>query len=895
MSNALDPEVLRGFLEEARSYLPGMDRCLASLRAIPGDQRAAEELHRLSHCVSGASRVIGMSELGEAARVVETLLDPVVLDEQPLDPAALEPMTEGVRRMAQLLADIPEPEAPMELPEPRFDRIPADLLSGFLEEADEHLQITGIQFRELSTRASDRGPVLREIRRSIHTIKGAAAMVGLETFSRLAHRMEDLLDLLYEGRLEYSPDRHELLVATYDTLSDLVRQKGRVGALSHQIRELLQVYDLAVADLEEPSQIEAEPAAGFPMDSAPAPVVETETVDSSRMVRAPLERLDDLVRLVGELFVNRSGFERHLASYAREVEELNLSLQRIRRLTAQFDSEHLELPSGNRLASPMAKGDSAAEFDALEFDRYTQLHLLSRELTETTSDLATATSQLKQLIGSFDSYLSMQGRLTSEVQDKLVRLRMVPLNLLANRLHRTVRVASQKSGKLAELEVEGMTAELDKSVVEQLAAPLDHLLRNAVDHGIELPEVRRAAGKPEQGRVRLRATQEGTEVVIRLSDDGAGVDPEKIRETAASHGFLTESEAAQATRQQLFSLIFEPGFSTSATVSEISGRGVGLDVVKSAVEALKGSVSLESPVGSGAIFTVRMPTTLAITKVLFVEDQQETYALPLAAISQVARLEPSQLEYVSHKPVVRLGSSLLPLLYLSEALNLPRAKSGPVLRQPLLVLRSGNEEFALAVDRISGAREVMVKPLAGIMRRSASIGGATLTGDGNVVLILNPVALSPAFQQSQKVRAGAARAVAVQRRPLNVMIVDDSLSVRRVVANLVKNNGWTPLQAKDGLEALEMLQHIDHKPDVILMDIEMPRMDGFELTATLRSQADYRKTPIVMLTSRAGEKHRSKALSLGATHYLVKPYQEEMLLSILRNSAETGSNTTRVA
>lgn len=891
MSNSLDPEVLRGFLEEARSYLPGIDRCLAGLRAAPGDRPSAEELHRLAHCVSGASRVIGMTELGEAARSVETLLDPVVLEERPLDPATLDPLALGVRLMAEQLAAIPEPEVEPELSEPRLDRIPADLLNGFLEEAEEHLQSTGLQFRELSNRSADRGPVLREIRRSIHTIKGAAAMVGLETFSRLAHRMEDLLDLLYEGHLEYSPDRHELLVATYDVLSDLVRQRGRVGHLSHGIRELLQVYDLAVADLEEHTEVEREPVPSAAAE--PVPVVETEIADSSRMVRAPLERLDELVRLVGELFVNRYGFERHLAAYAREVEELTLSLQRIRRLTTQLDADYLETPSNQRPA--VERGSFAPEFDALEFDRYTQLHLLSRELTETTNDLATATSQLKQLTGSFDSYLGVQGRLTSEVQDKLVRLRMVPLSLLANRLHRTVRVAAQKSGKLAELELDGMTAELDKSVVEQLAAPLDHLLRNAVDHGIEAPDVRRAAGKPERGCVRLRATQEGTEVVIRLSDDGAGVDPARIRETALHLGFLNESEAAQATSQQLFGLIFEPGFSTSATVNEISGRGVGLDVVKGAVEALKGSVSLESPAGSGAAFIVRMPTTLAITKVLFVEDQKETYALPLASISQVARLEPSQLEQVSHKPVVRLGSSLLPLLYLPEALNLPRAKQGPAARQPLLVLRSGNEEFALAVDRITGAREVMVKPLSGIMRRSASISGSTLLGDGSVVLILNPAALAPGFQQIMRARAGATRVVAAQRRPLNVMIVDDSLSVRRVVANLVKNNGWTPLQAKDGLEALEMLQHIDHKPDVILMDIEMPRMDGFELTATLRSQPDYFKTPIVMLTSRAGEKHRNKALSLGATHYLVKPYQEETLLSILRRSAETGSNTTRVA
>jgi chemosensory pili system protein ChpA (sensor histidine kinase/response regulator) len=807
-----------------------------------------------------------------------------------MDESLLELVEAGVLRMERELEQAPRPQAAPAIPEPNLDNIPSDLLSAFLQEADECLQLAGHQMRELEQHTGDRKPVLREFRRGIHTIKGAAGMLGLETLASLAHRMEDLLDLLFEGRLEYSPDRHQLLAFTYDTLCDLVRQKGRVAALAPQVQELLSVYDLAVSDVAEP-QPEPEQAA----EPAPTPLAEAESSESSRVVRAPLERLDDLVRIVGELFVNRSAFERHLASYARGVEELSLSLQRIRRLTAQFDAEHVSFaPSEPGSLPRLQPAQYGAEFDALEFDRYTQLNLLSRELTETTNDLSTAGSQLQQLIGSFDGYVNMQGRLTSELQDKLVRLRMVPLSSLANRMHRTVRVASQKSGKPADLILTGLDAELDKSVVEQLAAPFDHLLRNAVDHGMEPLDQRRAAGKPATGAIHLTARQQGTQVVIELTDDGAGLDPEKIRETAVRLGFLTEAEAAAATHEHLFALVFESGFSTAGSVSELSGRGVGLDVVKSSVEALKGTVTLQSVPGKGTVFSVRIPTTLAITKVLFLEEQQETYAIPLAAVSQVARVDAAQIEAVGQKPVVRLGNALIPLLRLSDSLHSPQTPSPVNGRQALLVLRAGQDEFALAVDRIVGAREVMVKPLSGVLRRSPAVAGATLLGDGSVVLILNPEALSPAWQQARQARSHlAARVANTQQRPLNVLIVDDSLSVRRVVANLVRNNGWVPIQAKDGLEALEMLQGGGNKPDVILMDIEMPRMDGFELTATLRSQPEFRGTPIVMLTSRAGDKHRSKAFSLGATHYLVKPYQDETLLTILRNTAQGGF--TRVA
>lgn len=885
----LDPEVLRGFYEEARSYVPGMERALETLMADPASAAATEELYRLAHSVGGASRMVGLASVGDAAAALEAMLEePSQMGCAP-SPEFLPLLAEGLAQVKSALDAAPpaQHEETPQFDDPRLDRIPADLLSGFLEESEEHLQLAGEAFRSLES-AADKRQSLREIRRGVHTIKGAAGMVGLETISKLAHRMEDLLDLLFEGRVEYSQERHDLLVATYDTLSVLVRQKGRVGGLGAHLKQLFDIYRTALSALPseeaaEPQRIEAE----APDSTAGA---ETESADQTRTVRAPLDRLDDLVRLVGELFVNRSSFERYLSGYSREVEELHLSLQRIKRLAGQLDAEHVAFRpgTGNRPVEPRGLHQTrfGAEFDALEFDRYSQLDLLSKELNETTSDIGTAALGLKQMVGAFDSYLTVQSRLTSELQDKLVRLRMVPLDSLANRMYRTVRYAAQKSGKVAELTLSGLEAELDKLVVEQLAQAFDHLLRNAVDHGLEDLETRRHCGKQDRGQIRVEARQEGTHVVIRMSDDGRGFNPEKLRAAAVRLGFMSAQQAAQATNDRLIPLIFEPGFSTATSVSELSGRGVGLDVVRSAVESLKGTITASSEQGAGTSFVVKLPTTLAISKVLFVEEQQETYAIPLPAVTRVARIDAGQVEHVGECAMIRLGPSLLPIVRLGDAVEALRGADIVSERQPLLVVRSGGDEYALAVDRIVGAREVMVKPLTGIARKSPLAVGATLLGDGGVVLILNPSSLAPGAREASVARHSAP-APSV-RKNLNVMIVDDSLSVRRVVANLVRHQGWTPLQAKDGLEALEMIQSAEAKPDVILLDIEMPRMDGFELTATLRALPETRSTPIVMLTSRAGDKHRRKALSLGANHFLVKPYQDETLLSVIRLCASQG-------
>ena len=508
---------------------------------------------------------------------------------------------------------------------------------------------------------------------------------------------------------------------------------------------------------------------------------------------------------------------------------------------------------------------------------------MSRDLTETSSDIGSVSAQFGNIIGDFDSYLNRLGRLSSEVQDKLIRFRMVPLGSLAGRLHRTVRVTASKALKLVDLTIEGENVELDKVVIEEMAGPLEHLLRNAVDHGIERPELRRTVGKPEEGQLRMRAYYEGTQVVIQVSDDGAGLQPELIRSKAVSKGSFTEAEAAELSEQDLYGLVFAAGFSTAKEISEVSGRGVGLDIVKSAVARMKGRVSVEFTPGRGVTFTIRLPMTLAITRVLLVKAHGEVFAVPLGAVTQIARVEPDRIERVGQKAAIRIGGQVVPTVHLGEALGVKGRPEPTDRRLPVLILQLGERRIGLVVDQLIEAREVVVKTLGNVLRQVRGLTGATLMGDGSVVLIINPSDLVQESEKSvsyddTKIAAGGSQPSGVY----DVLIVDDSLSVRRVVSNLIRNGGWNPLTAKDGVEALEVLQTSAKKPDVVLLDIEMTRMDGYELTTTLRRQPQYQRLPIVMLTSRAGEKHRQRAFELGATDYLVKPYQDENLLAVVR-------------
>ena len=466
-----------------------------------------------------------------------------------------------------------------------------------------------------------------------------------------------------------------------------------------------------------------------------------------------------------------------------------------------------------------------------------------------------------------------------------MRIRMVPLATLSTRLHRTVRVVGNQQGKLIDLDIVGEHVELDKIVLEEMADPLLHLLRNAADHGVEPPALRLVKGKAERATIRIKAFYQGTQVVIQVSDDGNGIDANAIRSQAVENGFCSQSDAEQMTDQELFQFIFVAGFSTAKEVSEVSGRGVGMDIVRSKVHALKGTVEVESQAGVGTTFTVRLPMTLAMTRALLVHAANETFAIPMQAVVQILRLERSAIDKLGSEPMVKIGGKAHPLVKLAERLRLKGQSDESTASVPVLILEVGGQQIALGVDKILSGRDIVVKTLGTHLRNVKGLIGATLMGDGTVVPILDPAELighgANTAEPRHRMAAPKPRFKQTNDVP-TIMIVDDSVSVRRVMTNLVKNAGWLPVDAKDGIDALEKLQHATVKPDLFLLDIEMPRMDGYELLASLRSQDSFRDTPIVMVTSRAAEKHRQKALDLGASDYLIKPYQDDVLLGLVR-------------
>jgi chemosensory pili system protein ChpA (sensor histidine kinase/response regulator) len=960
MVKRIDKEVLAGFIDEARSYLPIILQRIDEFQTGTNQLMAMEEAHRYSHTIKGAASMIGLTGLSHIAYFLEETLEELAsgklvmskqattqlrrmvlqiegyldgllsgkLCEQPLlaeatqiyrrmrglpeeeDKAAVDEALEKRTNASSLATDVRKQSMPSQVVEKSsHEEISPELLDAFSMEAEDHMRNISTLLTNLDRQPEDKED-LQEVRRSVHTLKGAAGAVGLHNIAQLSHRMEDLLDRLFDDSMTIDAEIMDLLFSSSDALEDLVTGEVEDEALQSILNNLYTRYasllsDQMIEDIVPKLELLGEEAI---LDLTKLPPLtkkgtkpdEPETVVSpairslKKLVRVPLERMDELVKLVSELVISRSAFELRMNDLVREVEELQLSSERLRRVSSNMETKYevsalggkMGLFGGTSVRNPkleLAMADTR-DFDDLQLDRYTEFHLLSRELTETTSDIRTVGIELANLIGDFDGILNRHRRLSSQIQDELMRTRMVPLATLANRLHRTVRVLAREQGKLVDLVIEGEDVELDTTVLDAIVDPLLHLLRNAVDHGIEPPELRQVMGKPDRGRINLRAYIEGNQVVIQVGDDGAGLDPQLIRAAAVSKGYISEAEAPELSEEALYTLVFMPGFTTAGEVSKVSGRGVGLDVVRTNVEKLKGMVAVDSIPSQNTTYTIRLPMTLAVTRALLVRASNETFAIPLGAVTQILRLERDKIERVGQEQVIRVEDQVYPLYRLGEVLKLEQPTDETVMRLPVLILKAGAEQVGLVVDQLLTGRDIVIKTLGTHLRRVHGITGATLMGDGSVVLILNPAELIvEAPRVETRVRALDRPVPASVDETLTIMIVDDSLSVRRVVSNLIKSAGWQPVAAKDGIEALEMMQLYARQPDLILIDIEMPRMDGYELMSTLKAHQAYKDIPLVVLTSRAGSKHRQKALEIGAAEYIVKPYQDKVMLNIIRH------------
>ena len=598
------------------------------------------------------------------------------------------------------------------------------------------------------------------------------------------------------------------------------------------------------------------------------------------LLRVNADMIDRFVNEAGELSIARSRIEGEMAAFKRALTDLTDNIARMR---AQV--REIEIASEGTMQSRLKEQEElGTTFDPLEFDRFTRMQELARFLAESLADVITVHQGLQKNIDETELAIHAQARLNRELQQGLMGVRLVPLGNLADRFYRIVRQTAKELDKKANLELKGTRTELDRSVLEKITAPFEHLLRNAIAHGLEKPEARVAAGKPEIGEISIDAVQRGNEVVLTVADDGAGLNFPRIRDKAIATGLLAPD--IELPEAQLAQFIFTSGFSTATEVNQISGRGVGMDVVKTEITSLGGRVEIASAAGRGTTFTITLPLTLAVTQAVMLRAGAMTYAVPTVMIEQVQEFKAQAYAELVAKGEIAWKDNRYPLRSLLPLLG--EIDTATPLRQiPVLLLKSGVQRAAIRVDEIVGNREVVVKTIGPQLSRLSGIAGATVLGNGQVVLILNPVQL---VHRETPVSADIAVAPSVaQETPLMmdsksgnplVMVVDDSLTVRKITGRMLTREGYEVATAKDGVDALQQLQ--DLRPDCILLDVEMPRMDGFEFARNVRADEATRRIPIIMITSRTADKHRNHALELGVNEYMGKPYQEEQLLALIK-------------
>ncbi|TJY62003.1 response regulator [Sinimarinibacterium sp. CAU 1509] len=925
---ALD-DLKRGLIPDLSQLLEELAQPLASDQVVELPRSALE-----ADIDTGSSAAV-LTEVPDAELQAESLGSdaPIELVESI---EMIEPVTEAG-------FGIPEPVATPAQERPPVSRPPAaapvatsasgadalgldeELVRTFAGEAEELMEELERALPRWQALPGDYTPA-RDLLRALHTFKGGARMAGLRAMGDAAHELESLIEgLEYAGELNV-----DALNVVAGAVSGLRRMTDRLERGDYAVlvtgehedeQEEASFEELqALADSESlppggarvvtVDEIVADDRAAETMPDVPTPFDATPiaTWDPAlfwrpddaeagllqqrrETARVPVEALDKMLNEAGEISIYRSRLEEHNSGIEAQLDDLSQAISRVRDQLRQLDIETEAQIAARGLNQMESEREGAGEFDPLEMDRYTRMQELSRALSESVSDLSAVHASLDQLASEATTILLQQGRINTEVQQGLMRTLMVPFSRQIARLQRVVQQTSQENGKRVELVFDGAEAELDRNVLERMTAPLEHLLRNAVIHGIESPQQRDSVGKPATGRIAVSLWREGSQLLIELSDDGRGLDLQAIRQTAVRRGLMPEDveigddEAAQ--------YIFMPGFSTARALTQDAGRGVGMDVVASEVKQLGGTLELASEWGKGARFTVRLPLTLAISQSLLVGAGNESYAIPLPSITGITRFARDQLDALlaDDSPGLDYGGHSYRLMHLADLVGVPR-DSGTEQKTLHAILVRMPESFggeqrrvAVVVDTLVGSREIVSKAVGPQISAIPGISGATILADGRVVLILDVPALVQDHarrilrMQAAPQVAGPAQAPEEAKREL-IMVVDDSITIRRVTERLLLKQGYDVITAKDGLDAMAQLQ--TERPLAILLDIEMPRANGFEVATFVRNTPVIANTPIIMITSRSGEKHREHAAAIGVERYLIKPFQEDQLLEQLR-------------
>lgn len=782
-----------------------------------------------------------------------------------------------------------------------IDVIDPDLFPIFEEEAAELLPQLGGALRQWASRPDNLG-ARSEVLRALHTLKGSSRLAGAMRLGEMAHRLESAIEQLDAETV--TSDQIEPLQGSFDGIQanfDALRAIGQGPAdtvVSLPVEtprsqpEASEAPSAPVPAAAPASAVSSAPAVRLPGPSQLAPL----RVAANQSVRVRAQLLDRLVNQAGEVMISRSRLDVRLGQFRSSLTDLSGNLDRLRQ-----QLRDIELQAESQMQSRLALSkDSAAGFDPLEFDRFTRVQELTRMMAESVNDVATVQRNLQRAMEGAEDDLIAQGRQARELQRDLLRTRMVEFEGIAERLYAVVRQASKETNKQIKLDITGGSIEMDRGVLDRMTPAFEHLLRNCVAHGIEDPQVRTAAGKPASGTITVELHHEGNDVSVEFRDDGAGLNLPRIREKALAQGIVapdTELSDAEAAN-----LIFMPGFSTASEVTGLAGRGIGMDVVRAEINALGGRIETSTEAGKGAAFRMVLPLTTAVTQVVMLRAGDLAIGVPANVVEIVRRTSAADLEVAYRTGHFDDGMEQLPFFWAGALLQASSRSNEPAGKtRPVVIFRSASQRIAMHVDEVLGNQEVVVKNLGPQLSRLPGLAGMSVLASGAVVLIYNPVALATVY--GDQVRAASAGLPSVleadgssgagksvvspqlagpSQVPL-VLVVDDSITVRRVTQRLLQREGYRVALAADGLQALERLQ--EERPTVVLSDIEMPRMDGFDLARNIRADGALRDLPIIMITSRIAEKHREHAMELGVNHYLGKPYSDEELLSLIQHYA----------
>jgi chemosensory pili system protein ChpA (sensor histidine kinase/response regulator) len=865
-----DPEVAAIFSEEATELLETADHALSSWRQDRGNSALVFELKRVVHTLKGGARMAGIRAMGNLSHELETLMQGVEAGTVSAAPEVFDALQSSLDELHRM----------------------RDVVNRGERCAGAHELINRIRTLCGQAPVAAPPPAVAPPPVAAAPVLTEAAFVAEPVEEDFATATGVVPTLTESLAPEEESEPQSETPALDDTDFDIEFDADELGAAAPREAVRVEEHALSQPAAEQASMDVAALQPELPPDApephAPEQVApeqpalalpgrEPQAQERQEFARVDADLLDTLLNNAGEVSIFRSRLEQQVSSIEFNLAELGRTVTRLKEQLRKLELE----TEAQILHRHEEEHPGRADFDPLELDRYSTIQQLSRAFAESVSDVGSIEGLLENLTREAQNLLLQQSRVVTELQNGLMRTRMVPFQRHVQRLSRLVRQVATDTNKKAELVVVGASGELDRQVLERMLPPFEHMLRNSVVHGIETPEERVARGKSESGTIRVGLHREGSEMVIVLEDDGRGIDVGAVRARARERGLLHAGRVL--SDEEALQLILEPGFSTASTITQHAGRGVGMDVVVNEIKKLGGALFTESQPGLGVKFTIRLPFTLAITQALIVRTGEEQYALPLPSVEGVARVPRSEVQkhLAEDSPTFTYGKQVYRFQHLGAFVGggasvLPEAD----VSMPVILIRAGDHSTAVVTDELVGSREMVVKSVGPQIAAIRGIAGATILGDGRIVIILDLGAL---VRSEWRGRKPLVEGPTVDRRTF-ALVVDDSITVRRVTQRLLERHGMRVMTAKDGVDALSILQ--DNLPDVILLDIEMPRMDGYELAAQVRGDARLADIPIVMITSRVGEKHRARAIELGVNDYLGKPYQENQLLDAIEPLVE---------